>query len=148
MSNLDGILPAPNPAKAGNTRAVTHGLYAKTPLALQQRQEKVSALVEKMYAKMPWLDEVDRPHAEHWAQLEVLGETVFANLCTRGITTGRRSEPRRLLGEFRALRRVQLDLGDKLGMTPASRMVLRVNATRAKAFAHAMQEARQGGPDA
>jgi len=133
MANLTGIQPPPKPAEPGNQRAVTHGAYAKSPGALQVREEKVKALVGRMYEEMPWLDDPDEPSIRHWAELEVIGDSLFRNLMTKGFAN-RKGEPRRLLVEFRQLRQTQLTYERELGMTPSSRMGLRVGDSKGRAL--------------
>jgi hypothetical protein len=54
----------------------------------------------------------------------------FAALTAQGLTNAQ-GEPRRLLSEFRQLRQAQLAYERELGMTPAARMAIKANGTRA-----------------
>lgn len=141
MSNLTGIQPPPKPAGRGNQRAVKAGLYVKSPNGLRLRYRRVRRLVRKMVVVMPWLDAADDPTCRAWAELEILGAYAFADLMERGLTN-KKGDPRRLLTEFRQLRQAQLAYAEKLGMTPASRMALRVGDSRGRALdlASAMAE--------
>lgn len=114
----------------GNQRAVTHGVYIKTPKALRLRAQKVARLTRRMELVMPWLDPADKPATRAWAELEILGAYAFAELIQNGITN-KEGEPRKLLEHFRQIRLAQLAYERELGMTPASRMNLRVGAFRA-----------------
>ena len=127
MSNLTGIQPPPKPADRGNQRAAKHSLYVKSPNGLKLRYRRVRRLVRKMQAVMPWLDPADDPACRAWAELEILGAHAFADLMERGLTN-KKGDPRRLLGEFRMIRQAQLGYERDLGMTPASRMALKVGA--------------------
>lgn len=126
----------------------THGLYAaRSGLALRAR--RVRRLVARMFNVMPWLDEVDRPAARGWAELEIIAAQVFTDLDTKGITSDK-GEPRRLLAEYRQLKQAQLAYERELGMTPAARMSLRVGSARGRAFdaaAEAAQMRRDGDGD-
>jgi hypothetical protein len=80
---------------------------------------------------MRWLVPSDLPACRSWAELELLGARVFADLERNGVTNAQ-GEPRRLLGDLRQLRQVQLAYERELGMTPASRLALRVDDSRAR----------------
>jgi len=79
---------------------------------------------------MLWLEPSDMPAARAWAELETLGANVFAELAVNGVTNTE-GEPRRLLTELRQLRQAQLAYARELGMTPAARMAINANGTRA-----------------
>jgi len=79
---------------------------------------------------MAWLEPSDVPAARAWAELEILGAIIFAELITNGIGNAD-GEPRRLLTEFRQLRQVQLAYERELGMTPAARVAIKANGTKA-----------------
>jgi hypothetical protein len=109
------------------------GLYVKAPNGLRLRSRKVRRLVAKMRAEMPWLAPADLPACRAWAELELLGARAFVELEANGVTNAA-GEPRRLLGDFRAIRQAQLAFERELGMTPASRMALHVGDSRAKSL--------------
>jgi len=115
----------------GLPRPVKTGMYVKAPNGLRLRHRRVRRLVAKMHESMPWLAPADLPACRAWAELEILGARAFAELETNGITNTA-GEPRRLLGEYRQLRQAQLAYERDLGMTPAARMALRVNDSRAR----------------
>jgi hypothetical protein len=96
----------------------------------QATSRKVQRLVERLRGVMPWLEQSDLPACRAWAELEILSTTVFAELHRNGILNTE-GEPRRLLGEFRQLRQAQLAFERELGMTPAARMAIKANGTRA-----------------
>src|SRR5438552_7698215 len=102
---------------------VRHGLYVKTANGRQLRDRSVQRLVSKLRAALPWLKPSDLPAARAWCEIEVLGRLVFKDLRSNGFTTGR-SEPRRLLTEYRQLRSTQLGYARELAMTPAARKEL------------------------
>jgi hypothetical protein len=107
------------------------GLYVKAENGLKLRSRRVRRLVQKMQATMPWLVPSDLPACRAWAELEILGSRAFAELDRNGVVNDE-GEPRRLLADLRALRQVQLAYERDLGMTPASRMALRVDDSRAR----------------
>jgi hypothetical protein len=94
------------------------------------RARKVRRLVDRLRATMPWLEPSDTPACRAWAELEILSAGVFTALTTDGFTNSD-GEPRRLLSEFRQLRQAQLAYERELGMTPAARMAIKANGTRA-----------------
>jgi hypothetical protein len=112
------------------SRCAATGVYVKSANGLRLRHRKVRRLVEKMKAVMAWLEPSDVPAARAWAELEILGAIIFAELITNGIGNAD-GEPRRLLTEFRQLRQVQLAYERELGMTPAARMAIKANGTKA-----------------
>lgn len=118
-----------DPARRTRRHAPT-GLYIKAGNGLKLRHRRVRRVVEKMTINMPWLEPGDMPAARAWAELEILGATVFAELVTNGVTN-HEGEPRRLLTELRQLRQGQLAYARELGMTPAARMAIKANGTRA-----------------
>ncbi len=124
--------------------ALKSGLYVKSPNGLKLRYRKVRRLVRKMQAVMPWLDPADDPACRAWAELEILGAYAFADLVEQGLTN-KEGDPRRLLGEFRMMRQTQLAYERDLGMTPASRMALRVGDSRGKALDAASRVQRLRG---
>jgi hypothetical protein len=109
------------------------GLYVKSPDGLRLRWRRVQRLVRKMQIAMPWVSPVDLPAMRAWAEMEILGSNIFAELHLNGVTTSS-GEPRRLLGELRMLRTAQLAYERDLGMTPSARMSLRVGSARAQAL--------------
>lgn len=97
---------------------------------MKLRHRRIRRLVEKMRVTMIWLEPSDLPAARAWAELEILGANVFAELAANGVTNPQ-GEPRRLLTELRQLRQAQLAYARELGMTPAARMAIKANGTRA-----------------
>lgn len=106
------------------------GLYLKSADGLRIRHRKVRRLVQKMRILMPWLEPSDIPCARAWAELEILGANVFAELIANGVSN-HEGEPRRLLTELRQLRQTQLAYERELGMTPAARVAIKASGTRA-----------------
>lgn len=120
-------------ARRDSERARRHaatGLYLKSGDGLRLRHRKVRRLVEKMLAVMPWIERSDIPCARAWAELEILGANVFAELMANGVSNSE-GEPRRLLTELRQLRQTQLAFARELGMTPAARVAMKAGQTKA-----------------
>lgn len=105
-------------------------LYVKAAAGLKLRDRKVSRLVRKMRDTMPWLEAEDLPAARAWAELEYLSGQVYAIL-RLGTVVSANGEGKRLLDDYRKLRQAQLAFARELGMTPAARMAIRANGTRA-----------------
>jgi hypothetical protein len=102
--------------------ALTHGAYARSKPALEVRARRVGRLVRRMRVAMPWLQDSDIPTCKGWAELEILGATIFAALMT-GLSNDK-GEPRALIDKHRSIRAVQLQYARELGMTPAARKAL------------------------
>lgn len=123
----------------------TTGLYLKSADGLRIRHRKVRRLVQKMGALMPWLEPSDIPCARAWAELEILGANVFAELIRNGVSNYE-GEPRRLLTELRQLRQTQLAYERELGLTPAARVAIKASGTKAALDLVAMM-AKPGGEE-
>jgi hypothetical protein len=114
---------------AGRHHANT-GLYVRAQPGLKLRDKKVERLARKMRTVMLWLEESDLPTCRAWAELEVLSSRVYAELRDGGVINGE-GEARRLLDDYRKLRQTQVTLSRELGMTPAARMAIKANGSRA-----------------
>lgn len=119
------------------------GLYVKATSGMRVRHRRVRRLVEKMRTEMPWLEPSDLPACRAWAELEILGAYAFSELLGSGLLNAE-AESRRLLTDFRQLRQVQLSYARELGMTPAARMAIKANGTRA-ALDFAAMMVKSGG---
>jgi hypothetical protein len=76
-----------------------------------------------MRVAMPWLKDSDVPVARAWAELEVLSARIYAELRDNGFLN-REGDARRLLNDYRGLRKTQLSFAQQLGMTPVARRAL------------------------
>ncbi len=106
------------------------GLYVKSASGMRVRHRKVRRLVEKMRTVMLWIESSDLPACRAWVELEILGASAFCELVDGGLLNAE-GEPRRLLTDFRQLRQVQLSYAKELGMTPAARIAIKADGTRA-----------------
>jgi len=129
-----------HPGKLGNTNAQKHSLYA-TRTGYQRRARRVRKLVQRMYTLLPWLEESDRATARAWADLEYKVAAVSVYLEQQGIVNNK-GEPRRILNDYRGLLSLQLQFAKELGLTPASRAALRVDALRGDDLAKDLAQAR------
>lgn len=100
-------------------------------------------MVQKIRSLMPWLEPSDIPCARAWAELEILGANVFAELITNGVVN-QEGEPRRLLTELRQLRQTQLAYERELGLTPAAKVAIKASGTRAALDLVAMMAKAEG----
>jgi hypothetical protein len=74
-----------NPAQLHQKRPyAATGLYMKSSDALRLRHRKVRRLVQKMRTVTPWLELSDIPCARAWAEIEILGANIFAELMRTG----------------------------------------------------------------
>ena len=131
-------------ARPGNANAVKTGLYA-VKVGPKLRSRRVRRLVNRLFEVLPWLTEADRPACRSWAELEFVGASAFGDLIANGLVNGD-GVPRRLLSDWRQLKQVQLAYERELGMTPAARANLGVDAAKGRYFgdlAAEMAEARQ-----
>jgi hypothetical protein len=111
-------------------------LYVRARPGLKLRDKKVERLVRKMRNVMSWLEPCDLPACRAWAEMEYLCGQVYAVLASTGVfTQGGEEHPkiatRRLLDDYRKLRQTQAVFARELGMTPAARMAIKANGTRA-----------------
>lgn len=111
-------------------RRARTGLYARGESALKLRSRKVRKLVDKARVVCPWIEGSDLPCVHSWAELEILGVTVFRELVQHGVLTPER-EARRLLNDYQKLKKTQLAYETALGMTPASRAAIKASSTSA-----------------
>jgi hypothetical protein len=119
----------PSAGEPPRQRANT-GLYVRAQPGLKLRDKKVERLARKMSAVMPWLEPSDMPAARAWAELEYLAGQVYAALRAMGVLN-KEGEGRRLLDDYRKLRQTQAVLARELGMTPAARIAIKANGTKA-----------------
>ena len=76
-----------------------------------------------MRVAMPWLKDSDVPVCRAWAELEVLSARIYAELRDNGFLNPE-GDARRLLNDYRGLRKTQLSFAMQLGMTPVARKLL------------------------
>ena len=119
--NTNGNLPA---------SGVPRRFYLRERNGIQRRDQKVRRLTTRVKAALPWLEPGDTPAVRAWSELELLASAAFAELRDEGMLT-LDGNPKALLDTFRKLRLAQLQFERELGMTPAARMSIKANGTRA-----------------
>jgi phage terminase small subunit len=111
-----------------------HGLYARSPSALEIRGRKVARLMRRLRVVAPWLEPSDESTARAYCELEILSASIFASLATLGATKvttdGKDIEVRRLVDAHRQMKQAQLSYARELGLTPLARAALKVAGTR------------------
>jgi hypothetical protein len=84
-----------------------------------------------MRAAMPWLEDADVPACRSWAELEIIGASLFTGIMKEGATIGSKKDAdvgaRRLVEDHRKNQLAKLALERELGMTPLARSTLKVN---------------------
>ena len=121
----------------GTPSAMTHGLYARSPSALEIRGRKVARLMRRLRVVAPWLEPSDESTARAYCELEILSAAIFASLATSGglgvtklTTDGKDLEVRALVDAHRQMKQAQLAYARELGLTPLARVALKVAGTR------------------
>src|SRR5581483_3675240 len=107
-----------------------HGLYVRSRNGIRLRDRAVQRLVRRMRAAMSWLEDADVPAMRAWAEMELLAAKVYAELKKGGVVN-EHGEGRRLLDVYRRLRGTQIVLSRELGLTPASRALIKATGRRA-----------------
>jgi hypothetical protein len=99
--------------------ALKHGLYARSPSALEIRGRKVARLMRKLRVVAPWLEPSDESTARAYCDLEILSASIFAQLSTMGVTKvtaeGRDLSVRALVDAHRQMKQTQLAYAKELG---------------------------------
>ncbi|MGO9264676.1 MAG: hypothetical protein ACLQBA_07265 [Candidatus Binataceae bacterium] len=101
----------------------TRRLYLRLKRDVAVRDHRVRRLVAKLRKVCAWIADSDTPTCRGWAQAAILAEACYAALRDGDFVT-ESGEPKKLLGEFRALRSLELSFAKELGLTPASRRQL------------------------
>ncbi len=110
-------------------RPTLTGIYVKAKTDSRSETNESAVWSARCSSRCPGCNYLTRRSVEPWAQLEVLADQAYAELREGGILN-RKSDPRRLLGDFRMLRQTQATLSRELGMTPAARMALKATGTK------------------
>jgi hypothetical protein len=105
-------------------------------------------MLQKLRVVAPWIEASDIPIARRWCELEFLIARVYAELRTTGPVNGK-GEGKRLVHDYRLLVQTQSMLASQLGLSPAARMTIKANGTRAALdLAAAMAKAGKDVEDA
>lgn len=115
---------------------VKHGLYSRSPSALEIRGRKVARLMRRLRVVAPWLEPSDESTARAYCELEILSAAIFASMTVSGglgvtkLTKDRRDlEVRALVDAHRTMKMAQLAYARELGLTPLARAQLKVAGT-------------------
>jgi phage terminase small subunit len=81
-------------------------------------------------ASLPWLEDADLPACRAWSELEVLASRACGELRDNGLVN-EHGQPRSMIDIYRKLRRTQATIGNSLGMSPAARIAIKANQTKA-----------------
>jgi len=117
--------------------ALTHGLYARSPGALEVRGRKVARLMRRLRVVAPWIEPSDESTARAYCELEIMGAQIFAALSkmddavVRTSKDGKDLEVRKLVDSHRTMKLAQLAYARELGLTPAARMAIKATGTHA-----------------
>jgi phage terminase small subunit len=146
---LANLRPGAVTAPAGNTRAVSHGGYAR--IAQERLDAKAREIFDALASDAP-VRVNDQLPAHDAAAFTLLTDllcrldTLRADIALQGmlVERGKRKGQVRPAVELEAkLRRDAADLLDRLGMTPASRARLGVDVKRAESIADELEAARK-----
>ena len=119
------------PAEKPPARYAYSGLYIRAGNGLKLRDRKVSRLVRRVQAVVPWIEESDTPCLRAWCELEILSYAVYMALRKKGIVSVEGEGSARLISDYRQLRQAQTALTRELGLSPASRQAIRAHGTSA-----------------
>jgi hypothetical protein len=106
------------------------GLYVHARPGLILRDAKVTRLKRKLYIQAPWLTDADAAIARRFCELQVLIEQVYAFIRSTGVLTPT-GEIKTAVDAHRRMTLARNQLATQLGLTPASRMAIKADGTRA-----------------
>ncbi len=107
------------------------GFYSKSEKGLRLRDRSVVRIVSKMRELCPWIEPPDLPLLRRWAEIEHHATRIHAFLKIIGEVNSATGDPRRLVNELRMLAQAQASIGAQLGLSPASRMAIKADGSRA-----------------
>ncbi len=133
-------------ARPGNLSAWKHGLYTHDPEILALRAQDIDALVETTLRLAPWIHESDYGAVRSWAECRKMGDIAGAALQRMGPFRVVKGDlvARKLATEHRLYRQLELAYATSLGLTPAARASLRVDALQGDDLAARAAEMRHG----
>jgi hypothetical protein len=86
--------------------------------------------MRKLRVIAPWIEPSDEPVARAYCELEIISAGIFAALTKIGLLNGK-ADARQLVDVHRKLRLSALMHARELGLTPAARMAIKANGTKA-----------------
>jgi len=129
MPDEDPAISANGTDPASPATGVPRRFYLRER-GMLRRDHKVRRLVQRLRTNLPWLEPSDEPAARAWCELQLLAEAAYADLRDNGMLTPG-GEARALVDVYTRLRKTQLQFARELGMTPAARLAIKANGTRA-----------------
>jgi len=124
--SLANVQPPPNPAAAGNRRALRHGVHSQLALA-----PRAAELAEWLRATVPAAAETDEPALQAAAMVFAQVEAGNEYVAKHGWFDSR-GKPRPLMKVLPTLQAEARRWCESLGLTPAARMRLGLDAARGK----------------
>ena len=112
---------------------ITHGSYVKAPAGLRQRDGRVRRALAHLRKLAPWLKPSDLPAARSYCEMEILAKDIFADIRAHGaVYTDEEGNlrSRRIVAEYRNLKRVALAYARELGLTPIARKAFKLSYER------------------
>jgi hypothetical protein len=122
---IDALL-AEAPPPEGKRRP-DRWFYSRSARAMKLRGRRARPLVNRVKAKCPWIEDSDLPTLRGWADLEIVGSGLMAELIENGIVED--GKPRPILDALRKLRDTQLGYAKTLGLCPVARAALKASNT-------------------
>ena len=119
------LKPVNEPGTKPPARYTYSGLYVKAANGLKLRDRKVSRLVRRVQAVVPWIEASDTPCLRAWCELEILASAVYMALRKKGVLSVEGEGSARLISDYRQLRQAQTALTRELGLSPLSRQAIR-----------------------
>jgi hypothetical protein len=105
-------------------------LFTRAARGVRIRDLRTRRLARRIVKACGWMVAADQPMVRAFAQLEIPAEEAFAKIVADGIVNAE-GVPHRLLLEYRSLRRVQADIGGRLGLSPRDRATMQSASTAA-----------------
>ena len=133
-------------ARPRNLSAWKHGLYTQDPEILELRAQDIDALMEATLRLTPWIQESDYGAVRSWAECRKMGDIAGAALRRMGPFRVVKGDlvARKLATEHRLYRQLELAYATSLGLTPAARASLRVDALHGDDLASRAAALRDG----
>ena len=147
------------PSMAGNANAIRHGAFAQSKKVLALRRKRIQYRVRLLFdgdvrngypPVAPWLVEPDRPLAMSWSRAKDMVDVMFSYLEQAGLIVGSKDGDlviRSLEGKLRQWMDTEMKLSDRLGLNPAARAALRVDALTGDDLAARASKLRNGHSD-
>jgi hypothetical protein len=97
--------------------------YSRSARAMKLRGRRTRPLVTRIKAMCPWIEPSDIATLRSWADMEIIGAGLMAELIEGGLFED--GKPRAIIDTLRGIRTTQLRYAAELGLTPAARLAVR-----------------------